>query len=76
DLSPAVELVTDAFGPGNDIEWVRGGVSFYLTADPLDADEGMFDTASGTLRVILSRQAPFSLAPGEEGRIVYMVRVR
>ncbi|MBU8921694.1 MAG: DUF11 domain-containing protein [Bacteroidales bacterium] len=75
-VSPAVELVPDAFGPGNDIEWVRSGISFYLTADPLDADEGMFDAGTSTLRVLLSRQAPFSLAPGEEGRVVYRVRVR
>ena len=75
-VSAAVDLVTEAFGPGSDIEWVRGGSSVYLTADPLDSDEAMFDPASGTLRVQLSRQAPFSLAPGAEGRIVYRVRVR
>ena len=75
-VSAAVDLVVGAFGPGSDIEWIRSGSSVYLTADPLDADEAMFDPASGTLRVQLSRQAPFNLAPGTEGRIVYRVRVR
>ncbi len=75
-VSPAVDLVIGTFGPGDDIEWIRGGASVYLTADPLDADEAMFDPSTGTLRVELSRQAPFSLVPGAEGRIVYRVRVK
>ncbi len=75
-VSPAVELVTDAFGPGNDVEWVRSGVSIYLTADPADADELMYDASDGALRLVLSRQAPFILGSGEEGAIIYRVRIR
>jgi uncharacterized repeat protein (TIGR01451 family) len=77
DPTPAeVDLEPDAFGPGQDIAWVNGAVTTYLTADPADADEAMYDSGSRTLHVLLSRQAPFVLAPGEEGRIIYMVRIR
>ncbi len=75
-LPPAVELVLDAFGPGFDVEWLRDGVPVYLTADPLDPDEAMFDAAGGTLSVLLSRQAPYPLESGASGSIVYRVRVR
>jgi uncharacterized repeat protein (TIGR01451 family) len=75
-LSPAVEIVRDAFGPGRDIEWLKDGAPVYLTADPLDADEALFDAADGTLRVILSRLAPFTLGSGATGRISYRVRIR
>ena len=47
-LSPAVEIVRDAFGPGRDVEWLKDGVVEYLTADPLDADEAMLEAAEGT----------------------------
>lgn len=70
-----VDLVTDAFGPGQDITWMRGGVPVYLTADPADTDEAMLG-ADGTLRIILSRQAPYILAGGGQGRIIYQVRIR
>lgn len=76
NLPPEVDIVLDAFGPGQDVAWVDGAVTTYLTADPGDADEALYDAAGRTLRVILSRQAPFLLAPGEEGRIVYRVRIR
>ncbi|MBN2071119.1 MAG: DUF11 domain-containing protein [Candidatus Krumholzibacteriota bacterium] len=75
-VSPAVELVADAFGPGNDIEWVRSGVPVYLTAEPADADEALYDIASGTLRLILSRQGPFVLQSGMAGSVSYRVRIR
>ncbi len=76
DPVPAeVDLVLDAFGPGNDIEWMRGGVGAYLTADPLDPDEAMLDP-SGFLHIVLSRQAPFTLESGGQGSITYRVRVR
>lgn len=75
-VSLDLELLLDTFGPGSDIEWIRGGSSVYLTADPLDADEALFDSGSGELRIILSRQAPFVLAPGEVGQIVYKARIR
>jgi hypothetical protein len=51
-------------------------VAEYLTADPGDADEAMYDEGAGTLSVILSRRAPFTLGSGETGRITYRVRVR
>jgi uncharacterized repeat protein (TIGR01451 family) len=75
-VSADVDLVTGAFGPGNDIAWTRSGTTVYLTADPADADEALYDAAAGTLRVILSRQAPFILGSGEEGSIEYVVRIR
>ena len=76
DPVPAeVDLVTDAFGPGMDITWMRDGAPVYLTADPADADEAMLG-GDGTLRIVLSRQAPYTLAAGAEGRIVYRVRIR
>ena len=77
DPTPAeVDIVLDAFGPGQDIAWVNGAVTTYLTAEPADADEAMYIAATRTLHVLLSRQAPFALGPGEEGRIIYMVRIR
>ncbi len=75
-ISPLVELILDAYGPGNDIEWTIGGAPVYLTADPGDADEGLYDAGSGTLRVIFSRQAPVTLEAGESGSVVYQARVR
>jgi uncharacterized repeat protein (TIGR01451 family) len=74
-VSADVDLVTDAFGPGQDINWVRDGAPVYLTADPADADEAML-SPDGTLRIVLSRQAPFVLGSGEEGQIIYQVRIR
>jgi uncharacterized repeat protein (TIGR01451 family) len=75
-LSSSIDLVRGAFGPGRDIEWLKDGVPVYLTADPLDADEAMFVAADGTLRVILSRLAPYTLESGATGRITYRVRIR
>jgi uncharacterized repeat protein (TIGR01451 family) len=75
-ISPAVDLVADAYGPGNDIAWTRGGTTVYLTADQADADEALYDPGSNTLRVILSRQATFVLGSGEMGIIEYRVRIR
>lgn len=75
-VSSAVDIVTDAFGPGNDIAWIQGAVTVYLTADPADADEAMFEMPERRLRVDLSRQAPFALESGAEGRLVYMVRIK
>ena len=77
DPTPAeVDIELNAFGPGQDVAWVNGAGTTYLTADPADADEAMYIAATRTLHVLLSRQAPFELAPGEEGRIIYMVRIR
>jgi uncharacterized repeat protein (TIGR01451 family) len=75
-LSPAVEIVRDAFGPGRDVEWLKNGVVQYLTADPGDADEAMLETPEGRLRVVLSRRSPFTLESGAAGRITYRVRIR
>lgn len=75
-LPPEVDIVIDAFGPGQDIAWVDGAVTTYLTADPADPDEALYSAAGHSLQVILSRQAPFALAPGEEGRIIYRVRIQ
>ncbi|HVO76687.1 MAG TPA: hypothetical protein VMT60_01755, partial [Candidatus Bathyarchaeia archaeon] len=75
-LSPSVDIVRDAFGAGRDIEWIRGGSPVYLTADPLDADEAMLESADGKLHIILSRRTPFTLASGASGQIVYRVRIR
>ncbi len=75
-ISPLVDLVTDAYGPGNDIAWTTGGTTVYLTTDPADADEALFDLAARTLRIIFSRQAPFALGSGETGTIEYQVRIR
>lgn len=77
DPSPAeVDIELGSFGPGQDVAWVNGAVTTYLTADPADADEAMYISATRTLHVLLSRQAPFALAPGEEGRIIYRVRIQ
>ncbi|MFO7914191.1 MAG: SdrD B-like domain-containing protein [Candidatus Krumholzibacteriales bacterium] len=73
-VSASVDLVTDAFGPGQDIIWVRGGASVYLTADPADADEAGY--SGGTLRVELSRQSPYTLESGMEDQIIYQVRIK
>ncbi len=75
-LSSSVDLVQGAFGPGRDVEWLKDGVPVYLTADPLDADEAMYVAADGTLRVILSRLALYTLESGATGRITYRVRIR
>jgi uncharacterized repeat protein (TIGR01451 family) len=75
-LSPSVEIVRDAFGPGRDIEWLKDGAPVYLTADPLDADEAMLETPEDRLQVILSRRTPFALESGASGRIAYRVRIR
>lgn len=75
-IAAELELVTGAFGPGADIAWTTTAGTTYLTADPLDADEALFDAGTQTLRVILSRQAPFALGPGESGTIEYRVRIR
>jgi uncharacterized repeat protein (TIGR01451 family) len=75
-ISPSVEMVLGAFGPGRDIEWVKNGSTEYLTADPGDADEAMLESPEGRLSVILSRRSPFVLESGASGRLVYRVRIR
>jgi len=75
-ISESVDLVTDAYGAGRDIAWTSGGATVYFTADPMDADEGMYDLSDRQLRVILSRQNPFTLESGQEGIIEYKVRIK
>ncbi len=75
-LPAAVEIVRDVFGPGNDIEWIRDGVAVYLTADPGDPDEAMYESADERLRVVLSRRTPYLLESGASGAVTYRVRVR
>ncbi len=75
-VPPEMELVLDAYGAGSDISWTTGAGTVYLTADPADADEALFDPGTGVLQVILSRQAPYMLSTGESGVIEFQVRVR
>ena len=76
NLPAEVDILTSAFGPGLDIAWIDGAVTTYLTADPTDADEALYSAAGRTLQVILSRQVPFVLGSGEEGRIIYRVTIQ
>jgi uncharacterized repeat protein (TIGR01451 family) len=75
-VPPEMELVLDAYGAGSDISWTTGAGTVYLTADPADADEALFDSGTGVLQVILSRQAPYMLSAGESGVIEFQVRIR
>ena len=75
-ISSDVDLVLDAFGAGSDIAWTTGAGTVYLTADPADADEALFNSGTGVLRLIFSRQAPYTLSAGETGVLEYQVRIR
>ncbi|HER44069.1 MAG TPA: DUF11 domain-containing protein, partial [Candidatus Eisenbacteria bacterium] len=75
-VPPEMELVLGAYGAGSDISWTTGAGTVYLTADPADADEALFDPGTGILQVILSRQAPYTLSAGESGVIEFQVRIR
>jgi len=75
-VAATVDIVLDAFGPGQDVAWVTSSGIVYLTADPADADEAMYDSAAGLLRVDLSRQSPFTLGSGETGSIIYRARIK
>ena len=75
-ISADVDLVLDAFGAGNDISWTTGAGTVYLTADPADADEALFNSGTGVLQVIFSRQVPYTLSAGETGVLEYQVRIR
>jgi uncharacterized repeat protein (TIGR01451 family) len=71
-----MELVLDSYGAGSDISWTTTAGTVYLTADSTDADEALFDSGTGVLQVILSRQAPYILSSGESGVIEFQVRIR
>ncbi|MEE9269503.1 MAG: DUF11 domain-containing protein [Candidatus Krumholzibacteria bacterium] len=76
-MSPFVDPMPDAFGPGQDVEWVRGGLpTLYLTLDPADGDEGEYDAGTRLLQVLFSKNLPFFLPPGAGGTISYKVIVR
>jgi uncharacterized repeat protein (TIGR01451 family) len=76
-VSNFVEPVVDAFGPGQDLEWrPQGGPPVYLTLDDADGDECDWSSAERLIRLILSRNSPFFVAPGESSTFSYMVRVR
>jgi uncharacterized repeat protein (TIGR01451 family) len=76
-VSRFVDVVPDAFGPGQDVEWQAGaGPPVYLTFDDADGDECDFSTAEHLLRLVLSRNSPFYVAPGESGTFSYQVQVR
>ena len=76
-VSPWVDVEPDAFGTGNDVQWEPpAGATQFFSFDPSDPDEGEFTAVDRTLRVLLSKNAPFRLAPGEAGVVTYRVRVR
>jgi uncharacterized repeat protein (TIGR01451 family) len=76
-VSPFVDPVADAFGPGQDVEWQPlAGPPVYLTLDDTDGDECDWSGAQRILRLVPSRNSPFYLAPGESGAFTYVVRVR
>jgi hypothetical protein len=47
-----------------------------LTFNDGDGDECDFSTAERLLRLVLSRNSLFYVAPGESGTFTYQVRVR
>lgn len=75
-ISPSVDLVRNAFGPGRDIEWMKGGSAVYLTADPTDPDEAMLEGPPSLLRVVFSRRSPFILESGVSGQLTYRVKIK
>jgi hypothetical protein len=76
-VSRFVDPVTDAFGPGQDVEWrPLGGPPVYLTLDDADGDECDWSAAERLIRMVLSRNSPFFVAPGESGTFTYIVQVR
>ena len=76
-VSAHVDPVADAFGPGQDVEWVVGGGSpQYLTLDPVDADECEYTTSQRVLRLVFSKNSAIYLPPGERGTLTYRVTIR
>lgn len=76
-ISSWVDLEPDAFGVGFDLEWrPPNGPPVYFTFDPSDPDECEYESATRTLRVILSKVTTSYLAPGDAGVVNYRVRVR
>ncbi len=76
-VSEFVDMVTDAFGPGKDLELqIPGSGARYLTMDPLDGDECEYRISENLLQVTFSKVSPLLILPGEKGSIVYKVRVQ
>ncbi|NIM18791.1 MAG: DUF11 domain-containing protein [Candidatus Latescibacteria bacterium] len=76
-ISPYIDLLPDAFGPGMDVEWQREGIgSQYLTFDPSDADECEFRAAEYLLQMLFSKNSPVFMLPGERSIIVYKAMVK
>ncbi len=75
-VSVFVDPEVDAFGPGRDVAWRKGGATVYLTLDSGDGDECSFTGNERLLRLVLSRNSPFVLAPGERGEVVYRAIVK
>jgi uncharacterized repeat protein (TIGR01451 family) len=76
-VSSFVDPVPDAFGPGMDVEWRPDGASVqYLTLDPGDADECEYRVSDRMIRLVLSKNSPFYLRPGETGTMTYKAVVK
>jgi uncharacterized repeat protein (TIGR01451 family) len=76
-VSPFVDPLPDAFGPGMDVEWsYDGAVPVYLTLDDADADECEFHSAESLMQMLFSKNDPFYLLPGQRGILVYKARVK
>jgi uncharacterized repeat protein (TIGR01451 family) len=76
-VSGFVDVLPDAFGPGQDVVWQPdGSPPVYLTFDDSDGDECDYSVAERLLRLVLSRNTPFYVASGESGTFTYQVRVR
>lgn len=75
-VSSWVDVEPNAFGAGRDLQWQPPtGAPVFFTFNPADADECRYTIADRTLRVILSRNTVFYLAPGQAGVVTYRVRV-
>jgi uncharacterized repeat protein (TIGR01451 family) len=75
-VSPYVDPAADAFGPGMDVEWRKGGMATVYLTFAGDGDECEYTGHDRLLRLILSRNAPYALAPGESGEVAYRVIVK
>jgi uncharacterized repeat protein (TIGR01451 family) len=76
-ISSYVDPVADGFGPGMDVEWrLQGAPVQYLTLDPGDADECEYRVSDRLIRLILSKNSPFYLQPGETGTMTYKAVVK
>jgi len=76
-VSAFVAIEPDGFGAGQDLEWIPdGGAPVYLTFNNADADECEYSPAERMLRLFLSKNSPYYVAPGGTGIMRYRVRVQ